>query len=52
MQPNLVDEPNRFDCAVLHSESGNAGYTEKYFSDVKFSAPDIVAKSGICSSGW
>ena len=47
VQPNLVDEPNRFDCAELHSESGNVGNKEKYFSDVKFSAPGIVAKSQV-----
>ena len=53
VQPNLVDEPNHFDCAELHSESGktkfddDAGYKEKYFSDVKFRAPGIVAKSQV-----
>ena len=53
VQPNLVDEPNRFDCAELHSESGktksedDADYKEKYFSDVKFRAPGIVAKSQV-----
>ena len=42
-----------FDCAELHRKSGktksedDVDYQEKYFSDVKFRVPGIVAKSQV-----